>query len=128
MAGCASFMPHNQIPKARLLCAEMCMTHAWFRELTSLIRSEAKRYLNCGLRPEEQDPDDLQQLMKMDLKGALPQASFWMPWKAFNRCPDPIWFHYAQANKTGALFKQNCQAIVMAYREVGDLHGTGDNH
>ncbi|KAI6100903.1 hypothetical protein EV401DRAFT_1894371 [Pisolithus croceorrhizus] len=124
MAGCASFMPHNQIPKARLLCAEMCMTHAWFRELTI----SSKEVPQLWIETRRAGPRWPSAIMKMDLKGALPQASFWMPWKASNMCPDPIWFHYAQANKTGAPFKWNCQAIVMAYREVGDLHGTGDNH
>ncbi|KAI5990505.1 hypothetical protein EDD15DRAFT_2198082 [Pisolithus albus] len=38
--------------------------------------------------------------------------------KAFNRCPDPIWFRYSHANKTGAPLKRNCQATVRAYGEL----------
>ncbi|KAI6164104.1 hypothetical protein EDD17DRAFT_1506952 [Pisolithus thermaeus] len=67
-----SFMPHYQIPKARLLCAEMHMSLSQFSIFTSLIRSAAKRYLNCGLRPEDQDPNDLQQFMRMANKTGMP--------------------------------------------------------
>ncbi|KAI5983921.1 hypothetical protein EDD15DRAFT_2201752 [Pisolithus albus] len=152
---CTSFMPHYQIPKARLLCREMHMSLSQFSEFTSLIRSAAKRHLNCGLRPEEQDPDDLQQFMRMihqrqanlseKYEDSWPvmayleiyllyrirkvdylQRRFGRYRKAFNRCPDPIWFRYSHANKTGSPFKRNCQVTVRAYREVGNSHGSGD--
>ncbi|KAI5996392.1 hypothetical protein EDD15DRAFT_2195219 [Pisolithus albus] len=69
---CTSFMPHYQIPKTRLLRREMHMSLSQFSEFMSLIRSAAKRHLNCGLRPEEQDPDDLQQFMRMANKTGAP--------------------------------------------------------
>ncbi|KAI6142031.1 hypothetical protein EDD17DRAFT_1515934 [Pisolithus thermaeus] len=137
-------MPHYQIPKARLLRAEMHMSLSQFSIFTSLIRSAAKRYLNCGLRPEDQDPNDLQQFMRMVQqrqpnfskkyedswpvmayleiyllrriqKAAYLKRRFGRYRKGFNRCLDPIWFRYAHANKTGTPFKRNCQATVRAY-------------
>ncbi|KAI6097615.1 hypothetical protein EDD16DRAFT_1719113 [Pisolithus croceorrhizus] len=137
-------MPHYQIPKARLLRAEMHISLSQFNIFTSLIRSAGKRYLNCGLRPEDQDPNDLQQFMRMVhqrqpnfskkyedswlvmayleiyllrriQKAAYLKRRFGQYRKGFNRCLDPIWFRYAHANKTGMPFKWNCQATVRAY-------------
>ncbi|KAI6097358.1 hypothetical protein EV401DRAFT_2082625 [Pisolithus croceorrhizus] len=137
-------MPHYQIPKARLLRAEMHISLSQFNIFTSLIRSAGKRYLNCGLRPEDQDPNDLQQFMRMVhqrqpnfskkyedswlvmayleiyllrriQKAAYLKRRFGQYRKGFNRCLDPIWFRYAHANKTGMPFKWNCQATVKAY-------------
>ncbi|KAI6002012.1 hypothetical protein EDD15DRAFT_2361367 [Pisolithus albus] len=146
-----SFMPHYQIPKARLLRREMHMSPSQFSEFTSLIRSAAKRHLNCGLRPEEQDVDDVQRFMRMihqrranlseEYEDSWPVMAYLEIYllyrirkadylkrrfgcyrKAFNRCPDPIWFRYSHANKTGAPLKRNCQATVRAYGEKSTKH------
>ncbi|KAI5994388.1 hypothetical protein EDD15DRAFT_2196012 [Pisolithus albus] len=102
----ASFMPHYQIPKAR---------------------SAAKRHLNCWLKPEDQDPYDLQRFMRMIhqcqpnlskeyedswpvmayleiyllyriQKAAYLKRRFGRCRQRFNRCPDPIWFRYAHVH------------------------------
>ncbi|KAI5982386.1 hypothetical protein EDD15DRAFT_2377905 [Pisolithus albus] len=147
----ASFMPHYQIPKARLLRAEMHMRDVRFREFTSLIRSAAKEHLNCWLKPEDQDPDDLQRFMRMIhqrqpnlseeyedswpvmayleiyllyriRKAAYLKRRFGRCRQRFNRCPDPIWFRYAHASETGAPFERNCQATVKPKKPTKPAH------
>ncbi|KAI6095826.1 hypothetical protein EDD16DRAFT_1528350 [Pisolithus croceorrhizus] len=72
-------MPHYEMPRASLLHVQMHMTHTQFRKYMTLIRSAAKKHLNCGLRPEEQDQDSLvpAKSLQKDMKGNLSQELFW---------------------------------------------------
>lgn len=115
-----------------------------FSEFVTLVRSAAKKYLNCGLRPEDQDPNDLQRFMRMvhqrephiakRYEAAWPIMAYLEIYllsrirhatyakrryghykEGFIRCPDPIWQRYAEAKKTGAPFRRNCQVVGMAH-------------
>lgn len=139
-----SFMPHYQIRRVGLLRAEMRMAYVRFSDFVSLVRSAAKKHLNCGLRPEEQDPNDLQRFMRMvhqcqpgfskKYEDSWPimayleiyllsrirtatylKRHFGRCKEGFVRCPDPIWQRYAEAKKTGASFKRNCQATTKVH-------------
>ncbi|KAI5981579.1 hypothetical protein EDD15DRAFT_2378396 [Pisolithus albus] len=128
-------MPHYQMPRASLLRAEMHMTQACFSEFTSLIRSAAKKHLNCELRPEEQDPDDLRRFTS-HVHHRQPNFSkkYAESWPVMAYLEIYLFYRIrkatylknrfgrhrkvtllAQANKTGAPFKRNCQASVEAY-------------
>ncbi|KAI6159741.1 hypothetical protein EDD17DRAFT_1511150 [Pisolithus thermaeus] len=99
-----SLMPHHQICNPTMLRGEMRMTPARFREFTSLTRFAAKRHLNCGLRPEQQDPDRVQKFMTMDSKRGLSQASFLTQ----RGEPQQVSRSYlGPAKNTGAPFKRN---------------------
>ncbi|KAI6150508.1 hypothetical protein BKA82DRAFT_4116516 [Pisolithus tinctorius] len=142
--GCSSPMPLYQIRAVGLLRAEMHMAHSRFSEFVSLVRSAAKRYLDCTLRPEEQDPGDLQRLMRLIHQrqpsiakkyedswpvmayleiyilsrirnAAYYRRRFGCYKEGYIRCPDPIWLRYAEAKKSGAPFRRNCQVTERVY-------------
>lgn len=137
-------MPHYQIRTVGLLRTEMRMAYVRFSDFVTLVRSAAKKHLNCGLRPEDQDPNDLQRFMRMvhqrqphfakKYEDSWPVMAYLEIYllsrirsaaylkrhygrckEGFIRCPDPIWLRYAEAKKTGAQFRRNCQAIVKAH-------------
>ncbi|KAI5986420.1 hypothetical protein EDD15DRAFT_2200197 [Pisolithus albus] len=125
--------PYGTDGWASLLRAEMYMTCTQFTKFVSLIRSAAMKHLNCGLRLEEQDPDDLQRFKQMVHQHqpdfSKRYADSW-PVMAYleiylsNRVRKAIYLkNCRKANKTGhAPFKRNLKASVKAYTKKPTKH------
>ncbi|KAL4067897.1 hypothetical protein V8B97DRAFT_1394280 [Scleroderma yunnanense] len=130
-------MPYCQIRFVWQLSRETEMDPIHFSKFRSTVKSAAKMYLNCELRPEEQNISALRRFMdavherepsickkyeeswpvmaylEIYLLGRIRfsahQNNRYGPRTRYVRCPEPIWFRYAEARSTGR-FRRNCQS------------------